>query len=49
MALGGVPSLAIIYPFSFCLISLTPGSQERAQLGTGGGGMKKKIKEKKYN
>lgn len=47
MALGGVPSHAIIYPFSFCLISLTPGSQERAQLGTGGKNEKEK-KGKKY-
>lgn len=30
---GGVHSFAIIYPFSFCLISLTPGSHGRAWLG----------------
>lgn len=35
MARGGVHSFAIIYPFSFCLISLTPGPQGRAPLGRG--------------
>lgn len=32
---GGVHSLAIIYPFSFCLISLTPGSPGRGRWGRG--------------